>query len=142
MKNLFFIGLATLTLATACKKDKDPAPAPMQISGALTGANETPAVTTSATGNVTGTYDKSTKTLTYSITYSGLAPTLGHFHIGAPGTAGPVAITFPYLQPAPINGTVVLTDSQAEALLAGNMYANLHTAANGGGEIRANVVAK
>lgn len=99
-------------------------------------------MTTSATGNVSATYNKSTKTLNYTVTYSGLTPTAGHFHIGAPGVAGPVVITFPYLAYSPITGSTLLTQLQEDALLAGNMYANLHTAANTGGEIRANVVAK
>lgn len=143
MKSLLLAALAALTLTTACKKDEDsPAPAPMQVTGTFSGANEVPAVTTSATGNVSATYNKSTKTLNYTVTYSGLTPTAGHFHIGAPGVAGPVVITFPYLAYSPITGSTLLTQLQEDALLAGNMYANLHTSANPSGEIRANVVAK
>jgi hypothetical protein len=143
MKSLLLAALAALTLTTACKKDDDtPAPAPMQVTGTFSGANEVPAVTTSATGNVSATYTKSTKTLNYTVTYSGLTPTAGHFHIGAPGVAGPVVITFPYLAYSPITGSTLLTQLQEDALLAGNMYANLHTTANPSGEIRANVVAK
>ncbi len=81
-------------------------------------------------------------TLSYTVTYSGLTPTAGHFHLGAPGVAGPIAIQFPYVAYSPITGSTLLTLSQETALLAGNMYANLHTAANTGGEIRANLVAK
>lgn len=143
MKSLLLAALAALTLTTACKKDDDtPTPAPMQVTGTFSGANETPAVTTSATGNVSATYNKSTKTLNYTVTYSGLTPSAGHFHIGASGVAGPVVITFPYLAYSPITGSTLLTQLQEDALLAGNMYANLHTTANPSGEIRANVVAK
>lgn len=143
MKSLLLAALAALTLTTACKKDDDtPTPAPMQVTGTFSGANETPAVTTSAIGNVSATYNKSTKTLNYTVTYSGLTPSAGHFHIGAPGVAGPVVITFPYLAYSPITGSTLLTQLQEDALLAGNMYANLHTTANPSGEIRANVVAK
>jgi hypothetical protein len=143
MKGLLPISLAALTLATACKKDDDtPAAAPLQVTGTFSGANETPAVTTSATGNVSATYNKATKTLTYTVTYVGLKPTMGHFHIGAPGVAGPVVITYPYLNYSPISGSTLLSQVQEDALLAGNMYANLHTATNQGGEIRANLVAK
>jgi hypothetical protein len=143
MKSLLLAALAALTLATACKKDEDtPTPAPMQVTGAFSGANETPAVTTSATGSVSATYNKTTKILAYTVTYAGLTPTMGHFHIGAPGVAGPVVITFPYLAYSPITGSTLLSQVQEDALLASNMYANLHTATNTGGEIRANVVAK
>lgn len=144
MKKFLLAAAATLALATACKKDDTTTPAttPMQVTGTFSGSNETPAVTTSATGNVTATYDKTSKILTYSVTYSGLTPTAGHFHIGAPGVAGPIVIQFPYVSYSPISGSTLLTPIQEDALLMGNMYANLHTAANPGGEIRANVVAK
>lgn len=114
----------------------------MQVTGTFSGANEVPAVTTSATGNVSATYDKNTRILTYTVTYSGLTPTMGHFHTGAPGATGPVVITFPYLAYSPITGSTLLSLPQEASLLAGNMYANLHTVANSGGEIRANLVAK
>jgi len=114
----------------------------MQITGTFSGANKVPAVTTSATGNVSATYNKSTKTLNYTVTYAGLTPTAGHFHIGAHGVAGPIAIQFPYVAYSPITGSTLLTQLQEDALLAGNMYANLYTTANPSGEIRANVVAK
>jgi len=143
MKGFLLAALAALTLATACKKEDDaPATTPMQVTGTFSGSNETPAVTTSATGNVNGTYNKTTKILTYTVTYAGLTPTMGHFHIGAPGVAGPVVITFPYLSYSPITGSTLLSLVQEDALLAGNMYANLHTVTNAGGEIRANMVAK
>ena len=80
--------------------------------------------------------------LTYSITYAGLTPMAGHFHMGAPGTAGPVIILFPYVSRSPSSGSVLLTPDQETALLAGNLYVNLHTTANPNGEVRANLVVK
>lgn len=141
MKKILYPALACLLLATACKK-KEEAPATMQFSAALSGTNEVPAVTTSATGNVEGTYDPSTKVLTYTVTYSGLTPTAGHFHMAAAGANGPVAVTFTDVSKSPFTGTYTLTQAQADALLAGNFYANLHTRTNTGGEIRANVLPK
>jgi hypothetical protein len=38
--------------------------------------------------------------------------------------------------PSPTSGTVTLTDDQMKDLEAGKWYANVHTAANKGGEIR------
>ena len=146
MKNLFLIALATLALATACKKDDTNTPATMQVSGNLNAASEIPAPTGTATGNgtVTGTYTPSTMVLNYSITYSGLSTmpaSAGHFHFGKPGKAGSVFYTFPNTT-SPITGTVTLNPAQADSLMAGRVYANLHTDANKGGEIRANVVVK
>lgn len=39
-----------------------------------------------------------------------------------------------------VNGTVTLTSTQATDLLAGKFYVNAHTAINGGGEIRGNLI--
>lgn len=144
MKHFLLPILSLLALASACKKDDTtPAtPAPTQVTGTMSGANETPAVTTAASGSVAATYDKTSKILTYTITYSGLTPTAGHFHIGAPGTAGPVVLLFPYVVYSPITGSTLLSAAQESALLGGTMYANLHTTTNPNGEIRANLVAQ
>jgi hypothetical protein len=146
MKKALLPALLVLALASACNKDDTvatPTVASTSVTGAMSGTNEAPTpVTTSATGNVTATYDKSAKILTYTITYSGLTPTAGHFHIAAPGAAGPIVLLFPYVSYSPIQGATLLTQAQEDALLAGNLYANLHTTANPSGEIRANLVAK
>jgi hypothetical protein len=43
----------------------------------------------------------------------------------------------PFKSPeTPITGSAVLTDAQAADLLGGKWYANVHTQANPGGEIR------
>ncbi|GAC1375316.1 MAG: CHRD domain-containing protein [Hymenobacter sp.] len=144
--------MAGLVTATACSKKETaaptPVPAPLTVSGSLTGRQEVPAVPTSATGTLTGTYDKTTMVLKYAVTYSGITPTIGHFHIGAPGVKGPVSLAFKYNDAAgtgfvsPITGTETLTSDQATALLGNAFYANLHSAANPGGEIRADLTAK
>ena len=143
--------LATgLWAATACsdKKDMAPAPALPAVSAAFTGAQEVPAVTTSATGSFTGTFDQATRELRYTVTFAGLVPTAGHLHTGAPGVNGPVFQPFPFNNAAstgfesPITGTTTLTPAQATALLANGVYANLHTAARPGGEIRADLTVK
>jgi hypothetical protein len=84
--------------------------------------------------------------LNYNIAYSGLTTmpaSAGHFHFGAPGRAraANVFYTFPSTA-SPIAGTVTLNAAQADSLMAGKVYINLHTSANPGGEIRANVVVK
>ena len=146
--------LATgLLAATACsKKDDDVAPATVPalptVSAAFSGAQEMPVVTTSATGAFAGTFDKATRELRFTVTFAGLTPTAGHLHTGAPGANGPVFLPFPFNNAAstgfdsPISGTTILSPAQATALLANGIYANLHTAANLGGEIRANLTVK
>ncbi|MHA6247182.1 CHRD domain-containing protein [Pontibacter sp. CAU 1760] len=108
----------------------------------LTGAQETPPVTTSATGTFSGTYNDDTNVLSYTITFQGLTPTAMHFHKGAVGVAGGVEIpigTAPYT--SPIQGqTPALTAAQEADLLNGLWYVNIHTTANPGGELRGQVL--
>lgn len=151
MKKLFssLLLLTGLVAATACAKDETVAPAIITATGTLTGAQEAPTPNNSAaTGNFTGSYNQTTMVLTYTVTFTGLAPTMGHLHIGAPGTAGPIAIPFAPNNAAgtgfvsPITGTVKLEPAQATALLGKSMYANLHSTTYTGGEIRADLTAK
>lgn len=142
--NLFFslpaLLLSLLLFSAGCDKD-DPAPSPevMFTNIALTGAQEAPnPVTTNASGTFNGTFNKNTKVLTYTLTYSGITPTAMHFHKGAAGTAPPSNVVLPITNgPSPISGTTpALTAEQETDLLAGNWYVNIHSQANPGGEIR------
>ncbi len=103
----------------------------------LSGASEVPAVTTSASGtaDIIVAADGS---VTGSMTVTGMAPTMGHIHQGAPGVNGPVIV--PLVQ----NGNTFtvppgakLTEAQLAAYRAGNLYVNAHSAAHPAGEIRA-----
>jgi CHRD domain len=104
----------------------------------LKGANEVPPNTSPATGTAEATLDTATRNLTYTITYSALSgPALGaHFHgpVEAGKNAG-IVLPFKTVQ-SPIEGSATLTENQAADLLAGKWYANVHTAANPGGELR------
>ena len=111
-----------------------------------TGVQEAPTPNNStATARLDATYDKDTKILRYYITFSGLNPTMMHFHQGAVGTAGGVVID---LKPAsggitsPTSGsTRVLTSAEEAELLGGNWYLNLHSDTYPGGEVRGQLVA-
>jgi hypothetical protein len=101
-------------------------------------------ITSSGKGAGTFTYDPATHTLTYNVTYEGLTGPAAAAHIHGPadpgGNAPPVV---PFASAAsPITGTATLTDAQAADLAAGKWYVNVHTAANRGGEIRGQIVAK
>ena len=103
----------------------------------LTGANEVPAITTSASG--TGAMMIATDgSVTGSITVTGMEPTMAHIHQGAPGANGPVIV------PLTQSGNVFtapagakLTEAQMAAYRAGNLYLNVHSAAHPAGQIRA-----
>lgn len=103
----------------------------------LAGSQEVPPVTTAAkgSGEVMIGDDMSVKG---SITTSGIAATAAHIHMGAAGKNGPVIVpmvksgddgfTFP-------PGSKLNAD-QMKAFKEGDLYINVHSAANPGGEIR------
>ena len=102
----------------------------------LSGANEVPPVKTSAGGGGTITVADD-GTVSGSITVTGMTSTAAHIHEGAAGANGPVVIPFTkegetYKAPpgAKLNAT------QLASFKAGNLYFNVHSAANPGGEIR------
>ena len=106
----------------------------------LSGASEVPPVTTTATGTamVTIGADKSVKA---TVTTSGMMPTASHIHEGAAGANGPVIVPFAKTGDntfAAADGAK-LTDAQYASYLAGNLYVNVHSAKNPGGEIRAQI---
>ena len=147
-KSLLLSLLAISALAFSCKKDEPVVAADKiyQVSATLSGANEVPAVTTSATGTTTGTYNQTTKILSITTTYSGITPTAGHIHTQVVPTnatkSGGVTFGFTSLASPivfPTTTPVPLTAEQEANLLNGIMYVNIHSAANPGGEIRGNL---
>lgn len=94
-------------------------------------------------GLLAATYDTETKQLQYHVTFSGLSgpATMAHFHGPAPVGAN-AKVQIPMTNPvtSPIDGSTTLTDDQAQDLLGGLWYFNVHTAKNPGGEIRGQVV--
>ncbi len=117
--------------------------ADMEFSAAMSGATEVPPKTTPGMGDVLASLDTKTKVLTYTVTFENLTgpATMAHFHgPAAPGANAGVAVPLGTQPTSPIHGTATLTDAQMKDLLAGKWYANVHTAANPGGEIRGQMV--
>ena len=121
---------------------------PMHVLGAvLTGASEVPPVTdTVGTGQMTFFYDPVSQLLTYQGQVSGLTGnvTAAHIHTGTVGVGG--GVLYPLAYTAIPNGAifygalVLLDPAHASALLSGGLYANVHTAAHTGGEIRGQII--
>lgn len=109
----------------------------------LTGAQEVPPVATNASA-VSTVRIASDKSVSGTITTSGIVATMAHIHMSlAPGGNGPVIVPFKktadnvFSAPADTK----LTDEQYAALKAGRLYVNVHSAAHPAGEIRANLPA-
>jgi hypothetical protein len=104
----------------------------------LSGGNEVPAVTTTATGSGTVTVgaDCSVKA---KITVSGMTATAAHIHQAAAGANGPVIVPFTksgdneFVAP----DDAKMNEAQCAAYKAGNTYVNVHSAKNPPGEVRA-----
>lgn len=157
---------ALLPIVVACGDDEpsDPATA-TSFTATLSGANEVPAVTTTATG--TATLSVSGTQITYTINVTNLQnAVLGHIHLAATGVNGPVRLNLCGTgapEPACTSGTGVLAtgtngttlgvtfEELLDAMRTGGAYVNVHTFADGctpgapgcnpGGEIRGQVVA-
>jgi hypothetical protein len=110
----------------------------------LDGSQEVPPIDTEGTGSATMTFDSSSNELSWSIEFSGLSGPANAAHFHGPAAAGTnagiqVSIGDVSGLTSPMDGSAVLTQEQASSLLDGQMYINIHTALNTGGEIRGQV---
>ena len=104
----------------------------------LTGAQEVPPVTTTATGtaNIKVAADGA---VSGTVTTSGLTSTMAHIHMAPAGQNGPVIVPLTksgdntYMVPAGAK----FTAEQLAAYKMGSLYANVHSSAYKNGEIRA-----
>lgn len=133
----------------------------LRFTATLSGANETPApgVLTGAFGNATVTLDLSTQTLSWNIDVFNLPSGINnaHFHVGGAGVAGPTVVNIPFTANMSndfnLSGSATAANFNArgdqgirswedflQALQGGQVYVNVHTTVNGGGEIRGQVV--
>jgi hypothetical protein len=116
----------------------------LPFSAELTGAAERPTpVTTSASGFTACTLQSNV--LSFVLMYRNLSgpATLAHIHGPSPAS-GFTGVLFDltnyhrgtYSTQGVFVGAVTLSPSQISNLLSGDLYMNIHTAANGGGEVR------
>jgi hypothetical protein len=121
----------------ATAKTAAAAPAGAQaVKVTLSGNNEVPPVQTKATGSGTITVTKE-KAVSGSVTTKGVEGTAAHIHDGAAGKNGPVIIPLTKSgETWSVPAGSKLTDEQYKNFQAGNLYVNVHSAANKNGEIR------
>jgi CHRD domain len=103
----------------------------------LTGAEETPPVSSSATGS--GTIKiANDKSVSGTVKTTGIDGTIAHIHLGAPGKAGPPIITLTKDSDGSwsVPAGSKLTDEQFASFKAGELYVNVHSAEHKAGEIR------
>ena len=82
--------------------------------------------------------DATTRSLVVAVATKGITATEAHVHLAPPGVPGPVII--PLVETSPGSGIWIakatLTEAQYNALVTGNLYLNVHSAAFPEGEIR------
>jgi hypothetical protein len=114
----------------------------------MTGAQETPPVTTTATGTIEASYNRLTKTISYSLSFSGLSDSAvaAHIHgLGEAGVLAPVVQTFnnfPRRKAGSYSGSLLVdgVKIKEDDLLANRYYINIHSKTYSGGEIRGQLV--
>lgn len=137
---LALAGLGSVAVAATARA------APVSFTVPLTGAQQVPSLQISGSGTADLTYDASTRVLTWSITYSGLSGPASMAHIHGPAPEGKNAGIEIWLSrrgseaTSPITGKATLTPTQAQQLMAGDMYINVHTQAHPAGEIRGQIM--
>ena len=147
MKNLLMAGTVAVLGLMACEKDENPTPIKtvFALTASANSAQEVPTNASTGTGSMTGTYDSVSNVLTYSFIWSGLTGNVTNMHFHGPALPGVSAGVaqgtpgFPAVPAGSFNGTLTLTAAHEADLFAGKWYWNVHTAANGGGEIRGQV---
>jgi hypothetical protein len=129
--------IAPLALALASCTMSNPNPT---FGAALNGSNERPnPVATAGSGTVTATLRENTLTVEGTFANLSAAANAGHIH-GPAGKEAAAGVLFPLVITAgtggTISGTATLTSDQVGQLRNGQMYVNIHTPNNPGGEIR------
>lgn len=133
----------------------------IRFTASMSGNQETPApgVITGAFGTATVTLDLGAQRVSWSIDVFNMPSGVNnaHFHAGGPGVAGPtvINITFPPNISNDFNlsgsaGPADVTvrndqgirswDDFVQSLMGGQMYLNVHSALNPGGEVRGQVL--
>jgi hypothetical protein len=166
-RSLMLLTMLSLGATLACDDNDDTTGVGGNVTYAasLNNAKEVPPTTSNGTGTFSGTLSSS-NVLTYTLTFSGLTSNSNGAHIHGPATTTANANVLVDFTAPPVGATVttalalgatsgttsgtlnlasavtatVSGDSLRKLLNAGQLYVNVHTANNGGGEIRGQIV--
>jgi hypothetical protein len=105
----------------------------------LSGSEEVPARSTTASGSGVFVFDPATRGITYQVQHTVVGASAGHIHQAMAGTNGSVIVPFTLVGQG-ASGSATLTEDQAADLLAGNLYTNIHSPTFPGGEVRGQIM--
>ena len=132
------VALTAMIFAAGCSQMSSRMGSASDSMPTLSGAEEVPPVNTQASG-INRIAVIGDKTVTGSVEVRNLDATAVHIHLAPKGQNGPVIIplvkTGENVWSVPPN--TMLSSAQFDAFRSGNLYVNVHSAANPNGEIRA-----
>ena len=140
--------LVVSTLFVSCDKNDDVIDDNnYTVSGNASGSQVSPSNNSTATGTISGTYNRNTNQLQYTVSWSNLSTAAGLVQVYGPAASGvngtlmfSLAITTPGMSGSS-TGTVTLSDAQETALLANNTYYTVSSTTYPAGEIRGQITA-
>jgi hypothetical protein len=119
-------------------------PATIEMKATMTAAKEIPPKGGNGEGYAIMWYNEGTRALTWKVYYTGLSGPATAAHIHGPAdmmtNAGVVIPLGQGAPSSPMTGSATLSPQQADDMMAGKWYVNVHTQANPGGEIRGQVM--
>jgi CHRD domain len=136
-----------VALAATVGASARPQATAIQVRTLMNAAQEVPAPSGDVS-NARGTFaasitksDSGGASISWQLSFSRLTGAAGaaHIHTGATGTPGPVVLALCGPCQSPLTGTGNLTEAALDAIERGSAYVNVHTAANGPGEIRGQI---
>ena len=138
--SLVSVSVVAVAAMAGCGMMQRQAPSSMvAFTTQLRAANEVPPKVSQGSGSVDAVLNKDTNLLRWKVNFAGLTgpATAAHFH-GPAEVGANAGVVLPWPGPivSPMEGSATLTPAQAADLMAGRWYANIHTAANPGGEVR------
>jgi hypothetical protein len=112
-----------------------------RFAGVLSGAQEVPPVPSTATGTAIAFLHEPENRVVYMVNSTGLTSVLfAHFHEAAIGVSGPIQVALSGTNGTYCGVTDRLTTTQVATWKANGVYANIHTSAFPGGELRAQML--